>query len=110
MKSSVMISQHEIDRIINRIVEVYQPEKVILFGSYASGDASENSDLDLLVVKQTNEEPVARAAGIRKELRDFILPIDILIYTPDEIERDKDRKCTFIHNVLKSGRVLYAGK
>jgi len=105
-----MISQIEIDRVIDRIVEVYQPEKVILFGSYASGNASEDSDLDFLLVKQTNEAPVARAAGIRKALRDFLLPMDILIYTPDEIERDKDRKSTFIHNVLKSGRIVYAGQ
>ncbi len=104
-----MISQSEIDRIINRIVEVYQPEKVILFGSYASGNASENSDLDILLVKETDEEPVARAAGVRKALRDFLFPMDILIYTPDEIDRDKDRKYTFIHDVLKSGRVVYAG-
>jgi predicted nucleotidyltransferase len=110
MKCTDMISRHEIDRIINRIVEVYQPEKVILFGSYAGGNVREDSDLDLFLIKQTNEEPVARAAGIRKELRDFFVPMDILIFTPDEIERDKDRKYTFIHNVLKSGRIVYAGQ
>ncbi|MDP1621424.1 MAG: nucleotidyltransferase domain-containing protein [Bacteroidales bacterium] len=93
-----------------RIVEVYQPEKIILFGSYASGNAHEGSDLDFLLVKQTDENPLNRAAGLRKSLRDFLLPMDILVYTPSEIAKDKEQKFTLIHDVLKSGKVLYACK
>lgn len=105
-----MVSQQELDRVVLRIVEIYQPEKVILFGSYAYGNAHEGSDLDLLLIKQTNENPLNRAAGIRKALRNFLLPMDILVYTPAEIAKDKERKFTFIHDVLKSGKVLYASK
>jgi len=83
---------------------------VILFGSYASGNAKEGSDLDLMLVKQTNEDPINRAAGIRKALKDLFIPMDILVYTPAEIEKDKERKFTFIHDVLKSGKVIYAIK
>jgi len=105
-----MVSRQELDLLVSRIVEIYQPEKVILFGSYANGNAHEGSDLDLLLIKKTNENPVNRAAGIRKALRDFLLPMDILVYTPSEIEKDKTRKFTFIYEVLKSGKVLYANK
>ena len=105
-----MVSSQDIEKIVARIVEVFQPESIFLFGSYASGNANESSDLDLLLVKQTNEAPVNRAADLRKSLRDFLFPMDILVYTPSEIEKDKDRKFTFIHDVLKTGKLLYAGK
>ena len=105
-----MVSQLEMDHVVSRIVELYQPELVILFGSYANGNANEGSDLDLLLVKQTNEPPLNRAAGLRKAMRDILLPMDILVYTPAEIAKDKERKFTFIHDVFKSGRVLYAIK
>ena len=103
-----MISSKQLDSIVTRIIEIYQPEKIILFGSMADGTDKESSDIDLLLVKDTDENPVNRAAMIRKSLRDFILPLDILVFTPDEIERDKQRKFTFIYHVLKSGKVLYA--
>ena len=103
-----MISELEISKVISRIVEIYRPEQVILFGSYAQGNANENSDLDLLLVKKTTVHPLNRAAEIRKALRDVLVPMDILVYTPEEILRDKERKFTFIHDVLKSGKVLYA--
>jgi predicted nucleotidyltransferase len=105
-----MVSQLEMDHLVSRIVDFYQPEMVILFGSYASGNAHEGSDLDILLVKQTTETPVNRAAGLRKALRDIFIPMDILVYTPLEIAKDKERKFTFIHDVLKSGKVLYAIK
>ena len=105
-----MVSNQDIDKVVLRIIEFYQPEKVILFGSYAIGNADENSDLDFLLIKETNEPPLNRAAGIRKALRDVLLPMDILVYTPSEIAKDKERKFTFIYNVLKSGKILYATK
>lgn len=103
-----MVTEQDLGRLVSRIVEFYQPEKVILFGSYANGNADENSDLDLLLIKETDEHPLNRAAGIRKALRDVLLPMDILVYTPSEISKDQERKFTFIHDVLKSGRILYA--
>jgi len=103
-----MITQQELDQIITRMIRLCQPEKIILFGSYANGTALENSDLDLFLVQDTKESAVERSAMIRENLRDFLLPMDILVYTPDEVEKDKDRKFTFVHEVLKSGKVLYA--
>lgn len=102
-----MVSSDELNRILSRIIEVSQPDAVILFGSYASGNATEESDLDFLLIKQTNELPVNRAASIRKALRDILYPMDILVYTPDEIEKNRNKKFTFIHEVFKTGKILY---
>ncbi len=102
-----MVTEQEIKQVVDRIIEFYQPEKIILFGSYALGNANENSDLDLLLIKDTDEPVLNRAEGLHKALRDLFLPMDILVFTPSEISRDKDRKFTFIHDVLKTGKVLY---
>lgn len=102
-----MMADQELEEIVARIIEVYQPEKIILFGSYANGTAKESSDLDLLLVKQTNETPVDRATMIRKSLRSFLFPMDILVYTPEEIEHFKETKYSFVSQVLKSGKIIY---
>ena len=102
-----MMAAGQLDEIISQIVAVYQPEKIILFGSYANGTANENSDIDLLLVKHTNEVPVDRSATVRKSLRGFLFPMDILVYTPEEIEHSKESKFSFVSQVLKSGKVLY---
>ena len=105
-----MVSDKDLNKVVSRIVEFYQPEKIILFGSYAQGNPNENSDLDLILIKETNEPALDRAEGIHKALRDLFLPMDILVYTPSEISKDKDRKFTFIHDVLKTGKILYASR
>ncbi|MCX6249221.1 MAG: nucleotidyltransferase domain-containing protein [Bacteroidetes bacterium] len=102
-----MIAVKKLDEIVKRIVEVYQPEKVILFGSYANGTAKETSDIDLLLVKQTDEVPVERAVTVRRSLRGFLFPMDILVYTPKEIENSSRNKFSFVSRVLKSGKILY---
>jgi uncharacterized protein len=56
-----MIAAQQLKEIVARIVDVYQPEKIILFGSYANGTAKESSDIDLLLVKKTTEIPVERS-------------------------------------------------
>jgi predicted nucleotidyltransferase len=105
-----MVSELDLDKVVARIVDFYHPEQVILFGSYACGMPHEGSDIDLLIVKETNENPVNRTAGIRNALKDILLPMDILVYTPTEIAKDKDQKFTFIHDVFKLGKILYANK
>jgi len=103
-----MPSDNQLEIIVKRIVEFYSPEKIILFGSMADGTASLESDIDLLLVKKTDVPPVERAAGIRKSLKDILLPLDILVFTPDEIAKDVNRKFSFIYQVMKSGKVVYA--
>ena len=102
-----MITQEQINDIVIRIVENIQPQKVILFGSYAYGKPDENSDVDLLVIKDT-DDPINRRGGeIRKHLRGLCIPIDILVYTQKEIDEWKDTKAAFITQVVEKGKVLY---
>lgn len=105
-----MIPKEQIETVVQQIVEFYQPEQVILFGSYASGTAHEGSDLDFLLVKETNESPSNRSALLRRKLRNLLIPMDILVFTPEEVAKDKFRKNTFIHEIFKNGKSLYECK
>ena len=85
----------------------YQPEKVILFGSAARGDADLSSDLDVVIVKSTPVPFVQRAVDAAKYLRPEIPPVDLLVYTPDEFHRLIEDEAPFIERVLMEGKVLY---
>jgi predicted nucleotidyltransferase len=102
-----MITQEKIQEIVQKIVEGYQPERIILFGSYASGSPTEDSDLDLLIVKDVEEPKLERGRKVRKLLRGSLVPIDILIYTPAELNKWKDLPVAFEHHVLQTGKLLY---
>lgn len=93
-----------VDDIIEQIVKTYQPQKIILFGSYARGTQNQDSDIDLLVIKDTQEDFITRIRNVRKSLL-CPLPLDILVYTKDEIDKLKDE--WFINDILKEGIVVY---
>ncbi|MBU0651045.1 nucleotidyltransferase domain-containing protein [bacterium] len=102
-----MVNKKQIDNIVKIVVDKYNPDKVVLFGSYAKGNPSENSDLDLIIIKDSSEPRYKRANVIRKELRGMKIPIDLLVYTNDEIYKWKDNKSAFVTKALKSGKILY---
>lgn len=107
-----MITQKQIEEIFKRIVNNYKPEKIILFGSYAKGYPTEDSDLDILVVvKSSNVPRYKRAREIRKFLWGITdIPKDILVYTQDEINEWKRVKAAFVTNAVKNGKILYENK
>ena len=80
-----MIRQDKIFEIINKIVLGYNPDKIILFGSHALGNPNDNSDLDLLVIKDTDLPRPQRTVLVRKMLYGAMVPIDLIVYTPKEI-------------------------
>lgn len=98
-----------IKSIIECIVREYQPDKIILFGSRARGDADEQSDIDLLVISDREKRlpRYKRGLDVRILLSQFQLPKDILFYTHEDVERWQDVPHTFINTVLSKGRVLY---
>lgn len=98
--------QSELQKIVETL-KLGRPEKIILFGSAAKGDFKEGSDIDLLIIKNSSLDKIRRAVEIEKSLSDRRLPIDILVYTPSEIEESLKIRGSFAENILKNGKVLY---
>lgn len=99
---------NEIERIVQTIKEQYQPEKIILFGSHVWGAPRKDSDVDLFVVKKSNERRIDRQRAVRKLVWNINVPLDILVYTPEEIKRRLDLEDFFIEDILTKGKVLYS--
>jgi len=101
------ITEELIREIKERIVGAVHPEKIILFGSYAYGKPTKDSDLDLLVIMPSDEPMHKRVTRIRKLVRDVNIPKDIIVYTPAEVEKWKDASTAFITSIMKKGKVIY---
>ena len=102
------IAPQKIQEVTNRLVKEFHPQKIILFGSYAWGTPTNDSDLDLMVVIQdSNERPAARARRAYHCLRGINVPKDILVRTDKELNRFKHVKASLECKVIKDGKVLY---
>jgi uncharacterized protein len=97
----------ELPAAVQRIAQALQPQKIILFGSYAYGTPTPDSDVDLLVIMKTTASQVERSLAVARLLRPRVFPVDILVRTPDEIERALRSGDFFIQEILSRGRVLY---
>lgn len=102
-----MIIQDKIRELSQKIVQAYQPEKIILFGSYAWGEPGPDSDVDLFVIKDTNENTREIARGIDRLLFPRPFPIDLIVYTPTQLERRKMIGDFFIKDILTKGKIIY---
>ena len=96
-----------VEAIVERLVAGYAPDRIILFGSRAAGTARDDSDVDLLVVKETDRRPVERRMEVERLLADRALPIDVVVYTPEELRRLFAVGSPFVEDVMEHGRVLY---
>ena len=99
--------EKEIQNITQQIIEKYKPKNIVLFGSAARGKPDLDSDVDLLIIKK--ETPLYGADRIR-ELSRIIernIPLDLLIYRPEEFEKRVQMGDPFLKSVLKEGKVLY---
>lgn len=104
----------QINTIVSNIVndlKAYDPEKIILFGSYANGNPHEDSDLDFLVIKNSDEKKTflraAKARGLIKR-ENYLMPIDLLVYTPQEVQNRLAIGDDFIEDIFKEGKTVYA--
>jgi len=105
-----MIQPEKIQQIVDKIVEGYQPEKIILFGSHARGDAHKDSDLDLIIIKQTNVPWFHRGWEVRKLLLKDLVPMDLKIYTPDEFKKYESSRYSFVQSIINESVILYERK
>jgi uncharacterized protein len=92
---------------IQKIVQELNPEKIILFGSYAYGTPNPHSDVDLLVIMKTKAPHKERSWAVSRLLLPRPFPVDILVRTPSEIEEALAKGDFFLKEILARGRVLY---
>lgn len=95
-----------VQRIISDLVQNYKPIKVILFGSRVTGKTHEDSDVDLVVIKQTNKNFYDRIADASGSV-DHVLPIDIIVYTPEEFKQMSKESWFIKSEVINKGKVIY---
>jgi predicted nucleotidyltransferase len=102
-----MIDERKIDAIKDKIVTTVSPEKIILFGSYAKGENTDESDLDIVVIWDSGFNPHKRNLFLSRLFpgRDFSL--DIFSFTKEEAERLKDVKGTILYEAFHHGKVIY---
>jgi uncharacterized protein len=100
------IPQAAIDDVVHQIVERYQPERIILFGSYAHDQPRPESDVDLLVVLETPLKETEQAIRICQAI-DYHFGLDLIVRTPDTLARRLELGDPFLHEVVSQGKVLY---
>jgi predicted nucleotidyltransferase len=98
----------KIQDAVDKIVREFRPEKVILFGSYAWGEPTEDSDVDLFIVKNSIMPRRQRQRDLRFRMYPPDLPLDLLVYTPNEIEQRLKIGDFFVRDVMENGKILYA--
>lgn len=103
-----MIQEKTIKTISQKIVREFKPEKIILFGSYAWGKPRPDSDLDLFIIKDSTDKRIERARKARSAIWGIGVPVDILVYTPQEIQRRVEKGDFFVKDIITKGKVLYA--
>ena len=105
----VSAAHHEplLDIIVQRLLTTGQPQKIILFGSRARGQATNDSDYDLLVIENSTQPRYRRAAPYRRALKDLGTSKDIVVWTPREIAQWQNVPNAFITTALREGIILY---
>lgn len=104
-----MINKETIEEVKNRLVKTYNPIVIYLFGSYAWGTPTEDSDLDLMVVvEESNERPIKRSFDGYRALWGLGISKDIIVYTKNEFEEAAQKEMSLPNKIKYSGRVIYA--
>jgi len=106
-----MIQSREIKRWCERVAREFRPQKIVIFGSYARGTPTENSDVDVLVVMPLarGQRDVRQATAIRERVR-ASFPMDVTVRSPQQIARRLAQGDGFIADVLRHGRLMHKGK
>jgi len=103
----MMIDEQTLQEVVNRIVAVAQPNRVILFGSYGRGDADAGSDLDLMVIEPEVPDQYAEMIRLHEAVSHIGLGVDVLVYSEAEYRRRSQVPGTVLYWARKEGRALY---
>ena len=102
------VTRGQINAVVRKIVDEFNPEKIILFGSYAYGKPNIDSDVDMLVVMKSRERPTVRTARVIGSLLDIkTFPMDLIVRTPAELQQRLAIGDFFIEEIVSLGKVLY---
>lgn len=101
------VTKDRLQEIVERIVKGVDPERIILFGSYAYGNPNEDSDLDILVIMESTARPAERSLMVSRLLRPRPFPMDILVRSRQEIEQAKKEGNVFFLDIIQRGKVIY---
>lgn len=107
MTAAWEVTPQKVKSVIEKIIEISNPRKVILFGSYVAGNMDMNSDLDVLVVEREVENPRKESIRIRRALKGILMPMDILVVQEDVLAETADTPGLIYREAIKNGRVVY---
>jgi predicted nucleotidyltransferase len=102
-----MISKETVQQMTQRIIENFSPQKVIVFGSWARGETNSDSDIDFLVVMPYNGSKRELQVSIRRYLKDFDVPKDVIVASPEELAEKRFLNGYIYQPALSEGKVLY---
>lgn len=95
-------------QVVEKLVKALDPDEIVLFGSYAYGQPTPDSDVDLLIIMETDLPEIERYRMVSRVLRPRPFPLDVIVRTPREVEDALQRGGAFIREIHQKGRVLYA--
>lgn len=103
-------NEKQLQELVQKIIHGHQPEKIILFGSWAWGTPGPDSDADLFIIKKTDRSTREEAREIDGTLWGRTIPLDIIVYTPQSVEKGLQRGDFLIRDIITKGKVLYEKK
>jgi uncharacterized protein len=105
-----MISTKTITEMVVKIAQGIEPQQIYLFGSYAAGNANEDSDIDLLIVKDSDLPSYQRSIEVQRLLIGSKLPFDIKVYTQEEFKTEQLNQFSFVYKAVKEAKLMYESK
>ncbi|MHB1458736.1 MAG: nucleotidyltransferase domain-containing protein [Armatimonadota bacterium] len=107
MAAKAQSEKDQMDEIVDRIVKAIHPQKIVLFGSRARNQARPDSDIDILVIAESDEPRYKRSRVLYGAMHDMGTPIDIIVYTPEEVIDWSQVRQAFVTTALREGKILY---
>ncbi|MBI2440882.1 MAG: nucleotidyltransferase domain-containing protein [Lentisphaerae bacterium] len=102
-----MLTQVDIEKVANDIAQAIHAERIILFGSYANGHADEHSDVDFMVVADSDQPRYKRSRELYQRIKPHRFPLDIIVYTPSEFNHGSKTPVSFVSQVMREGKTIY---